>query len=256
MSRIRFVNGFTLVEVMVVLTIMLFVLSAGVLLFGGIISGQRLRSGAVLVRSEVLAARVKAMESGQIYCIRCQIGGGEIIVDCILDVHFTAGLSSRSTSRRFDVYGESDPFEAGGFVGDYTDFIIRDPAGASKERGTQFVKLPEGVRTADLIVLPEERATFYLGLTGNEDDSMDGEMLVDEEIDNRNVRLGETNSGDKLWSAPIFFYPDGTCSTAALLLKNDKDQCIEIRLRGLTGLTKLTETIDANNYNGELDIER
>ncbi|MDR0390570.1 MAG: hypothetical protein LBH59_01585, partial [Planctomycetaceae bacterium] len=62
--------------------------------------------------------------------------------------------------------------------------------------------------------------------------------------------------GEKLWSTPIFFYPDGTCSTAALLLKNSKDQCIEIRLRGMVGLTKVTETVGSSDYTGELNVSR
>jgi prepilin-type N-terminal cleavage/methylation domain-containing protein len=249
-------SGFTLIEIVIVLGIFMLVLSSGVILLNRFVEGQQLRSAAVMIRSEISEARSLAMESGQICCIRCQIGGEGLIIDRILDAHFTAGLSSRSTSRRFDLYNESDPFEEGGFVGDYTDFIIRDPANASKERGTQFVNLPTGIKVVDLIVVPEERAAFYLGLTGGNETATDEEMLVNEEIDNRNIRLGETSSGDKIWSTPIFFYPDGTCSTAALLLKNGKNQCIEVRLRGMIGLTKITETNSLNDYVGELDASR
>ncbi|MDR1485331.1 MAG: prepilin-type N-terminal cleavage/methylation domain-containing protein [Planctomycetaceae bacterium] len=257
MSKNKFDRiGFTLIEIIIVLSIFLLVLSAGVVLFTGLVEGQRLRSAAVMIRAEIAEARLRAMESGQIFCIRCQIGGGELIIDRILDVHFTAGLSSRSTSRRFDLYNESDPFEEGGFVGDYTDFIIRDPASASEERGTRFINLPDGVKVSDLVTIPDERATFYLGLTGADEANTDDEMLVNEEIDNRNIRLGETSAGEKIWSTPIFFYPDGTCSTAAILLKSERDQCIEIRLRGMTGLSKVTETVGANDYAGELDAAR
>jgi hypothetical protein len=107
-----------------------------------------------------------------------------------------------------------------------------------------------------VVAVPEERAAFYLGLTGDDELVKDREMLVNEEIDNRNIRLGETGSGDKTWSTPIFFYPDGTCSTAALLLKNGNGQFIEIRLRGMTGLTKVTETFSADEYTGELNTSR
>ncbi|MDR1290846.1 MAG: type II secretion system GspH family protein [Planctomycetaceae bacterium] len=249
-------NGFTLIEIMIVIVIFSMVLSAVVILFNGLVEGQRLRSAVTMVRTEIAEARTKAMESGQIFCIRFQLDGEELIVDRILDAHFTAGLSSRSTSRRFDMNNESDPFEEGGFVGDYTDFIIKDPSSASKDRGTRFVSLPTGIKVSDLVALPEERATFYLGLTGDDESVTDREMLVNEEIDNRNIRLGETSAGDKTWSAPIFFYPDGTCSTAALLLKNSNGQFIEIRLRGMTGLTKVTETFTSEEYTGELNTSR
>ena len=38
------------------------------------------------------------------------------------------------------------------------------------------------------------------------------------------------------WSVPIFFYPDGTTSTARLALKNSRGRLIELTLRGLTGV--------------------
>ncbi|MDR2346459.1 MAG: prepilin-type N-terminal cleavage/methylation domain-containing protein [Planctomycetaceae bacterium] len=249
-------NGFTLIEIIIVIVIITLVISASVITIHALVDSQRLKSAAVMIRAEISEARALAMEIGQIVCIRCQIGGDEIIIDKILDAHFTAGLSSRSTSRKYDLYNELDPFESGGFVGDYTDFIIKDPSNASKNDGTRFVKLPTNVKVSDVISIPEERATFYLGLTNDNNATTDEETLVDENIDNRNIRLGETSSGEKLWSTPIFFYPDGTCSTSALLLKNNKAQCIEIRLRGITGLTKVTETFAPTTYIGELDPTR
>ena len=34
---------------------------------------------------------------------------------------------------------------------------------------------------------------------------------------------------------PVLFYPDGTTSEAALILVNDRQQCVQVTLRGLTG---------------------
>ncbi|MDR1923021.1 MAG: prepilin-type N-terminal cleavage/methylation domain-containing protein [Planctomycetaceae bacterium] len=251
-----FRRGFTLIELMIVIAVVMLVIGAGVIVLNGLVDAERLRSAAKMIRADIADSRVRAMESGQIFCIRCQLGGDMLIIDRVLDAHFVAGHSSRGNSRRFDLYNELDPFEEGGFVGDSTDYVLRDPAMASEERGTRFVKLPDGVSVVDLIAVPEERATFYLGLTGNETTIADEGMLVSENIENRDIRLGETSAGDKNWSTPIFFYPDGTCSTAAILLKNNNDRYIEIRLRGIIGLTKLTEIFGQEDYNGELDPKR
>ena len=43
------------------------------------------------------------------------------------------------------------------------------------------------------------------------------------------------------WSDPILFYPDGTTSTARLVLKNEHGRCIELTLRGLTGVVSIGE---------------
>lgn len=34
---------------------------------------------------------------------------------------------------------------------------------------------------------------------------------------------------------PVLFYPDGTTSEAALILANERQQCVQVTLRGLTG---------------------
>ncbi len=42
-------------------------------------------------------------------------------------------------------------------------------------------------------------------------------------------------------ATPIVFYPDGTTSTARLVLKNDRDALIAVELRGLTGISRATD---------------
>ena len=47
------------------------------------------------------------------------------------------------------------------------------------------------------------------------------------------------------WSQPILFYPDGTTSTARLVLKNERDHSIELSLRGLTGAVTVSDSYAA-----------
>lgn len=249
--------GFTLIEIIVVLVILTLIASIGVPMLRGTLVQQQLKYAADQIRSEWLDARVRAMEEGQIFCIRYKLGGSTVIIDRILDAHFTAGLSSRQTTNRFDTYQEMDPFEKGGFVGDYEDFILRDPESATTERGAVIINLPQTVILTDVIAVAEERSSFYLGLT------MPGELEVEENASEieavtfGEIRLGESSSADgMIWSSPIFFYPDGTTSTAAILLKNESGRCYEIRLRGLTGTGMVTEITQVNDYLGELNALR
>jgi prepilin-type N-terminal cleavage/methylation domain-containing protein len=46
---------------------------------------------------------------------------------------------------------------------------------------------------------------------------------------------------DQGWSEPIFFYPDGTTSTARLVLANGSGRTIELALRGLTGVVTVSD---------------
>ena len=250
--------GFTLIEVLVVLLILILIATLGIPVLRGTLVQQELKFSADKIRGEWLDTRVRAMEEGQIFCMRCQLGGNTIIIDRVLDTHFTAGLSSRQTSNRYDTGNEYDPFEKGGFTGETHDFILRHPDSAMEKSGTTIIKLPESVIFADAIAVAEERSAFYLGLTAPGEGQADNiEIYQVEAIMTGETRLGETPGGDgKAWSVPIFFYPDGSTSTAAVLLKNENGRCIEVRLRGLTGTGKATGITLTRDYVGELVHDR
>lgn len=42
-----------------------------------------------------------------------------------------------------------------------------------------------------------------------------------------------------VWSDPIVFFPDGTTSTAAVTISNQHGRCVELSLRGLTGVVSV-----------------
>ena len=253
--------GFTLVEVLLVLFILILITTLGVFMMRGTLAQQQLKYSANRVRGEWRDANVRAMEEGQIFCMRGKIGGSTIIIDRILDSHFTAGLSSRQTTTRFDAYNEYDPFEKGGFTGDVQDFILRDPDLATGNYGVIKIDLPSTVTIADVIAVAEERSAFYLGLSapGEMETTRDEdiEIYTIDALSTSDIRLGESSGSDgTVWSTPIFFYPDGSTSTAALLLKNESGRCIEIRLRGLTGTSMATGIKMVTDYVGELDVHR
>ncbi|GHT21673.1 prepilin-type N-terminal cleavage/methylation domain-containing protein [Planctomycetales bacterium] len=233
--------AFTLIEIMVVLTILIVIASLGIPMMQGTLENNRLTTGADRLRGEFLNTKIRAMDEGQIFCMRCQIDGSEIIVDRILDVHFTAGLSSRSTSNRFDNNNELDPFEKGNFTGDTQDFILHDPeslAEQAKSTGNSL-HLPESVTFVEVNPVTDERSLFYTGLVNPADTTADtiddnGETLLEHENDAPQISSGN-------WSAPIFFYPDGTASTATVIIKNGVGKSIQLNLRGLTGIAKVGE---------------
>jgi hypothetical protein len=59
-------------------------------------------------------------------------------------------------------------------------------------------------------------------------------MLVDDQSDL--TSLGQ-------WSSPVFFYADGTTSTARLLLANSRQLHIVVTLRGLTGVSQVSDLL-------------
>jgi len=248
--------GFTLLEIMVVLTIMVLIASLGIFALQGTLAQRELQSAADTIRGEWLNTQVTAMEEGQVFVMRANIGTNTIVIDRVLDTHFTAGLSSRLTTGRFDFDNQFDPFERGGFTGDVQDFVLPHPENTATDIDRKVIVLPRSVTIADVIAVADERAAFYLGFATPDELPVD-EIFGIEEIRAGEVRMGEMSSSEGFrWSTPIFFYPDGTASTAAILLKNQAGRCIEVRLRGLTGTGSITETFLTENYTGELDANR
>jgi hypothetical protein len=63
------------------------------------------------------------------------------------------------------------------------------------------------------------------------------------EADSRSAIIAEeaeqSSVTDAVWSEPILFYPDGTATSARLVLKNEHGRSIELTLRGLTGVVSI-----------------
>ncbi len=86
-------------------------------------------------------------------------------------------------------------------------------------------QLPKDIRFVDGEVDVDTRATI---LTDSDDyTSTDSEQCVD----------------------PILFFPDGTTSTAALILESQYERRIELSLRGLTGVVTVGDTYPAEDGN-------
>jgi type II secretory pathway pseudopilin PulG len=51
--------------------------------------------------------------------------------------------------------------------------------------------------------------------------------------------LGTVEGG--VWSNPILFHPDGTTSDASIVLANDSGQTVRVTLRGLTGISSVSD---------------
>ena len=63
-----------------------------------------------------------------------------------------------------------------------------------------------------------------------------GQTKVDTRSQMIESQVGGLQTVEGGWSRPVLFYPDGTTSSARLLLKNKHDRYIELALRGLTGV--------------------
>lgn len=227
------IQAFTLVEVMLVLAIMVVIASLSLQFTSGVLSNYRIRQSSEDIRAEWRQLRIQAMDDGHVYCFRFAYGENSYRVDRILDAHYSAKFDSPDRSQ---YYGDDplldktiDPDEL-----NQQDYYLPDPewdvtdTTDSQVSFSRKKELPTGCFFADCYVTPDARGRYYEG------------------PDNYS-----TNSTS--WSKPILFYPDGTTSTATILIKNDASRCIELHLRGLTGGISVGKAGADSLYEGDLD---
>lgn len=187
-------QGFTLMEVMLTLCLLVIIASLAWPTLDKPFANQRLRKSADLIRAEWGEARVEALNSGLTYIFQFTIGGDRYRIqrqaapETPPDAEYDDTSTDPSTALQFDA-----------------------------ESAETEHTLPEGVTFVNAKTALDSRAA-----------------TVESEAD-------VTLSMEETWSEPILFFPDGTTSTARLILQNRHNRCIELNLRGLTGVVKVGE---------------
>lgn len=123
--------------------------------------------------------------------------------------------SGAQTQFRYTIDGRRFTISRDGCVNDATTLGGEPTVESSSRRSTDRLsgELPEGITFA----APQPNSP----LAGDTPPPEDAAPLED----------GETG-----WAEPVFFQPDGTTSTATVRLKNKNGRCLELTLRGMTGV--------------------
>jgi hypothetical protein len=61
-------------------------------------------------------------------------------------------------------------------------------------------------------------------------------------------RVEDLQSIGSSWSSPIIFFPDGSASTATVVLQNDFPQYLRLTIRGLTGVSRASGVLTREEY--------
>ncbi len=111
-----------------------------------------------------------------------------------------------------------------------------DVLGSSDEQSSTAANAPADVESASRHSMLPDKIYFHEGQVqsdGSRTASAD-QTPKPAEIDPGMIEDGEPD-------APIIFYPDGTSSSARLVLRNEYDRGITITIRGLTGMSDVRE---------------
>lgn len=198
-------SGFTLLELLLVLTLLVVVGGIVSQSLRGPIESQRLRRSSELLRIALGRARVKAMQSGQTQVFQYEVAGRRYQTQPL-------ALDSEASEWGLDAFDQSDQL-----------LQANDPNNPDLFAGTGSKQVNT---LAQLRYQLPEGIVFQQGAT-----EIDLRMSLAQE------ELAAIDQTAQNWSQPILFYPDGSTSEARLFLSNQAGvRFIAIRLRSLTGI--------------------
>ncbi len=101
-------------------------------------------------------------------------------------------------------------------------------------------ELPEGVAFLAADVLFDQRSALQLN-----------ETVDPQSLSQFDRSLQSDTLGGEQWGTPIYFFPDGTSSTAQVLLSNDRNEIVRVYLRGLTGMVRVGRVESDTTMSGQ-----
>lgn len=203
-------DGFTLLELLLVLTILTLLASVALPQVAWLLGDRRVVRGAKLIREELILSRVDAMRQGRILMLDAQLESNQLRIRPF--------RSLADSVNAVDQTGSQSALLTGAEQGQFTQ--VETPAtGDQAEADVREVELPDEVVVKSLAVVSAAQAMEIQQMT-----------------------LENQSQG---YSQPILFYPDGTTSTASITLTHPTHGQITVKLRGITGDVTISE-VQAN----------
>ena len=198
-------SAFTLLELMLVLAIIVAIGAIAIPSFTGVFDRQRLQASAEKIRLELDRARLEAMRTGQAQMFECIPGAGQ--------------YSVHPLSQQTDIVNAGEGatvMTAAGTVAETTADGMLSAASATSLSG-EVKQLEDKVSFVSCIVATDSRSYNLAQQT----------MTTAGQVSLTNV--GQV----------IIFYPDGSTSNAEVRVQNSRGEVRAVRLRGLTGHSKV-----------------
>jgi Tfp pilus assembly protein FimT len=204
-------------ELLLVLALLVIAGSLAIPAITGAFGGVRLRRAGDAVITRWAEARAQAIETGQVYQFR-----------------FTP-KTAKYRLEPWTVANLEDNMAANGSVVRSSQRRTAD----SVESATSDAATPATEKT--LAESPTLEAALPESIT-----FAGGQTVVDDPV-RRERRVDALEKPDD-WSSPILFFPDGSASTATVVLQNGVNQYVRLTIRGLTGATRASNVLTQKEY--------
>lgn len=196
-------GGFTIVELLLALAILVTLAAMIIPSFTGLLADRRVLRAGDQMRVEFMQARLAAMRSGRTYMVQLSTETHQLRVRPWVDAN--------DMTESLDQTGGASALLTGGnaMAGSMQQVDI--------EAESREVELPDGVTITGVNVQSSQRS-----------------FMIESQMQ------AEASAG---WGQPILFYPDGTTSTAAVTVTSEGVGQVIVLLRGLTGEATATEVL-------------
>ncbi len=201
-------SAFSLFELLLVLALLVAVAGIAIPTFESMIGSRRLGQSIDKLQNEIMAGRVTAMRTGQAQVIRMTLQGQDYSIAPWLGGSEAQDASAGATVMQSGQIIQTQP-ASGGAV------LTGQGSGSTRQ-------LSEGVQFSAVETLVDSRNALAIQQAG-------GTVPID---------VGSSQGDGSGLSSPLLLYPDGSCTTAQIILADSKGRRMAIQLRGVTGQLK------------------
>lgn len=202
--RVERAGGFTIVELLLALAILVTLAALAVPSFTGLLADRRVLRAGDQVRIEFMQARLAAMRGGRTYMVQLSTETHQLRV--------LPWVDANDMTEALDQTGGSSALLTGG------NAMVAAMQDVDVAAQTREVELPQGVTIAAVNVQSSQRS-----------------FMIESQVQADATAVG--------WGQPILFYPDGTTSTAAITVAHEGVGQVIVLLRGLTGEATVTDVL-------------
>ena len=201
-------SALTLFELLLVLALLVALAGIAIPTFESMIGSRRLGQSIDKLQNEIMAGRVIAMRTGQAQVIRMTLQGQDYSIAPWLGGSEAQDASAGATVMQSGQIIQTQP-ASGGAV------LASEGSGSTKQlsEGVQFSAVETLVDSRNALAIQQAGGTVPTGVGSSQGD------------------------GSGL-SSPLLLYPDGSCTTAQIILADSKGRRMAIQLRGVTGQMK------------------
>ena len=213
-------SGFTLFELILVLIILVTLAAIAFPTLEAMVSSRRLQQSAERLQNELLEARVEAMKTGQAQVFRATINGNTYTIEPWLSGNEDSDASAGATVMSASGVVETERTSTGQVA---LSSISADGDAKQLDNDVQFMGIETLVDARNALEIQKSGETVPM------------------------AGVGTAVSGGI--SSPLLVYPDGSSTTAQIILAGSRGRRMAIQLRGVTGRSSIVRlaTVDASS---------